>query len=386
MFILLLLYVCFFMLGMPHALLGVAWPQIRLGFGLPVDALGNLTILSTIAGALACFTNAYAIRLGTRRLLVAALGLLTLALVLFAVSGNFVFLIIAAIPLGYSMGTIDTTCNRYVALHYPSRYLVWMHCAWGAGAFVAPYIMTYAIAALHMWRYGYGFVAVLTVGVAVLLFVCRKGWDVTHNSKQSDGVRHAKDYTLRNLPPWLNMATYFLGSGSEYTITLWLVTLLIESRGVDTVTAGVSVSLYFAAVVVTRLVLGPLTEVIGNRKAVLIGIGLALAGGVALTFGSSGILSYVGICLMGSGLSTIFPCTTYETPRRFGERTTQWLMGLQIGCSSVGMLIMPPIVGFLARQFTLELFPVMICVNMILLYAVTITLNAMTRPNASSKA
>ena len=43
---------------------------------------------------------------------------------------QFEVLCLWAIPYGFGAGGVDATLNNYVALHYASRHMSWLHCFW----------------------------------------------------------------------------------------------------------------------------------------------------------------------------------------------------------------------------------------------------------------
>ena len=149
-----LVYLAFVSLGLPDSLLGSGWPVMHLELGVPVSFMGILsTIISlgTIVSSL--FSSRLTRRFGTAGVTVASVFLTAVALLGFSVSGNFIMLMVFAIPYGLGAGAIDAALNNFVAQHYSSRHMSWLHCFWGVGTIVSPFVMSYALT-LGAWATG----------------------------------------------------------------------------------------------------------------------------------------------------------------------------------------------------------------------------------------
>ena len=128
-----LIYISFISLGLPDALLGAAWPTMHLEFGVPVSMAGliSLTISAgTVVSSL--LSDRLTLRLGPGKVTAISVGLTALALFGFSGSSEYWHLLIWAIPYGLGAGSVDASLNNYVALHYASRHMSWLHCMWAS--------------------------------------------------------------------------------------------------------------------------------------------------------------------------------------------------------------------------------------------------------------
>ena len=154
--LLVLIYICFISLGLPDSLLGSAWPVLHAEIDVPMSFAGfvSMTIfLGTILSSL--FSNKLLVRFGAGKVTAVSTALTAAGLLGFSISSHFWMLILFAVPYGLGAGAIDAILNNYVALHYKAQHMSWLHCMWGVGAAISPYIMSFALINLNRWNYGY---------------------------------------------------------------------------------------------------------------------------------------------------------------------------------------------------------------------------------------
>ena len=145
-------------------------------FAVPVSYAGGISAIISIGTVISSLqSDRLTKRLGTGR--VTALSVLTTAVALFgfSVSHSFAALCLWAIPYGLGAGSVDASLNNYVALHYASRHMSWLHCMWGLGASLGPYIMGYALTG-GGWSTGYRIIALLQFALAAALLLTLPLW------------------------------------------------------------------------------------------------------------------------------------------------------------------------------------------------------------------
>ncbi len=150
-----LIYVAFISLGLPDSLLGSGWPAIHADLGVPVSYMGIVSMVisgGTIVSSL--FSDKLTRKLGTRIVTAVSVLLTAAALFGFSFSDKFWMLIVFAVPYGLGAGAVDAALNNYVALHYKSKHMSWLHCFWGVGTIVSPFIMSFALTNAD-WHEGY---------------------------------------------------------------------------------------------------------------------------------------------------------------------------------------------------------------------------------------
>jgi len=358
-------YLTFISLGLPDAgVLGVAWPQIREDLKLPLETVGLLTLFLTLLAAGASFVSGNLTkRFATGPVILLSVLCTSVSLFAFASAPSFVFLLLAAIPLGVGGGSVDSGLNAYVAKHYTSRHMNWLHSFWGGGATLGPLIMTFALGSGVGWRGGYFWLASAQAVVAVILLVSLPLWNRNERRvAESSEAQEEKHGTLgsRSGAAWLSVAIYILYTAGEMGIGLWANTVLIESRHLDAETAGVWVSAYFAAIMGGRLLVGIIVNQLGNRRLISWGLAVALVGAVLFFvpaipgLASWNALALIGLLLAGLGFAPVFPSLMHETPRRFTAEAAPVVIGRQVGGAYLGGAALPGLIGWIMAHTALE--------------------------------
>lgn len=370
-FILVIIYLAFISLGLPDSLLGVAWPVMQLEYGVPLETAGLLfmtiaagTIISSLASGVLLK------RFGTGNVTFVSCLMTAGALLGFTFSPSLAWLIVCAIPLGLGAGSVDAGLNNYVATHYKAHHMSWLHCFWGVGATLGPFIMSQSISEQSSWRQGYLVIAGVQFALVVILFftlplwnkVSRKSYVMSDN--EPDDLKSALDDEVgKNVKPLrirgvkLALLSFLFYCGIEATIGLWGSSYLVNIKELPVTMAAKWVSLYFAGITVGRFITGFITLKVSNRTLIRAGQLTALTGAILLFLPFPTSFSLVGFILIGFGLAPIFPCMLHETPVRFGKEHSQSIMGYQMAVAYSGTMIVPPFLGFMASHSTIGIFP-----------------------------
>ena len=378
-FFLVIIYLAFISLGLPDSMLGVAWPVMQPEYGLPLETAGFLymiiaggTILSSLAsGTVTAF-------LGTGKVTVISVLMTAIALVGFSLSTSLIWLIICAVPLGLGGGAVDAALNNYVATHYKSHHMSWLHCFWGVGATLGPIIMSVFISGKFSWRSGYVAIAVIQFALVVLLFITLPLWNKVAKNRQVDLIENPSDSkvdlpieTVQHVKPLqikgvkLALIPFFFYCGVEATMGLWGSSFLVSVKELPVAVAAQWVSLFYAGITIGRLVTGFVTLKVSNRILIRSGQLTALIGAVLLLLPLPITFSLVGFIFVGLGLAPIYPCMLHETPARFGKEHSQSIMGYQMGVAYTGSTFLPPLLGVMASQSSMGIFPVLIVIYII---------------------
>jgi fucose permease len=292
--LLIVIYLAFISLGLPDGVFGVAWPSMRREFAIPLQAAGMVGIILMFCSSISSFASGTILRrFGTGRVVLIS-GLMTgFALLGYAMTPSFFWLVIAALPLGFGQGAVDSGLNHYVANNYSSRHMNWLHCFWGVGATLGPLIMTRTLAANHSWRFGYVYIAIIQLTLALIFLTSLKLWkkDQTTDEKPGQKPRRTK-FGFKTSGPWLGMALFFIYAGVEYMIGLWACSMLVESRQIAKATAGLWVSYFYGALMFGRFATGLIVNKLGNRVLVRIGLAIAVVG-TTLLFLPGSVNSFV---------------------------------------------------------------------------------------------
>ena len=371
--LLVIIYLAFISLGLPDALLGAAWPSMYPQFDVPVSYAGIISMiiaLGTVVSSLQ--SDRLTKKLGTGKVTALSVLMTAMALFGFATSHSFGMLCLWAIPYGLGAGSVDASLNNYVALHYESRHMSWLHCMWGVGASAGPYIMGYALTAGWGWNSGYHIIAVLQIVLTAILLCSLPLWKQRPAEVLQDGkVQPAKALSIREVLQLAGareiLVCFFCYCALEQTTGLWASSYLTLHKGVSADTAATFASMFYLGITVGRALSGFLTMKLNDVQMirlgeVIIGIGVLV---MLLPFGQS--LSLTGLILIGLGCAPVYPCVIHSTPAHFGADKSQAIIGIQMACAYVGTCLMPPVFGLIANHITVALLPVYLLIILVLM-------------------
>lgn len=357
-----MIYISFISLGLPDALLGSAWPTMYAEFEVPVSYAGVISMIIALGTILSSLmSDRLTHKLGTGRVTAISVAVTAIALLGFSNCNSFWVLCLWAIPYGLGAGSVDASLNNYVALHYSSRHMSWLHCMWGVGASVGPYIMGYVLSGGKHWTMGYRVIGILQVILSAVLFCSLPMWKGRHNV-ESGQAKEAKPLTLReviDIPGAKEvMITFFCYCALEQTSGLWASSYLALYKGVPGETAAFFGSMFFIGITIGRAVNGFLTMKFSDTQLIRLGQGIIGIGVAAMLLPMGQTVSLVGLILVGLGCAPIYPCVIHSTPAHFGAEKSQALIGVQMASAYVGTCLMPPLFGLIANHISVSLLPV----------------------------
>ena len=383
--LLLIIYLAFISLGLPDSLLGSAWPMMYQEFSVPVSYAGGISMIISVGTIVSSLQSDRLTRkLGTGKVTAISVLMTAAALFGFSASHSYLALCLWAIPYGLGAGSVDASLNNYVALHYESRHMSWLHCMWGVGASLGPYIMGLALTGGKGWNMGYGYIAMLQILLTVILFLSLPLWKDTKTEKggQAEERMGAKDrndekggngkpLTLQEIVriPGARevMFTFFCYCALESTAGLWASSYLVLRHGLSAETAAEFASLFFIGITAERAAGGFLTMKFHDAQMIRLGQGMIFGGIVCLLLPFSGRLALPGLILVGLGCAPIYPSVIHATPEYFGADRSQAMIGVQMAFAYVGSCVMPTVFGFLADGMGVVLFPGYLLVILILM-------------------
>lgn len=385
-----IIYIAFISLGLPDSLLGSAWPVMHEGLGVPVSYAGAVTMIiagGTIVSSLS--SDRLTRKFGTGLVTAVSVLMTALALFGFSVSGEFWMLCLWAIPYGLGAGAVDAALNNYVALHYASRHMSWLHCFWGVGASISPYIMSFALAGGHGWSSGYRYVSIIQIVLSVCLFASLPLWKQSHTQKTEEKVE-AKALSfgqMLKIPGVVSVLILFFGyCALEQTTGLWASSYLVDYRDVSAETAAQFASLFFLGVTFGRFLCGFVADRLGDRTLIRVGI-LTAAVGVVLVLlpVQADLPALAGLIIIGFGCAPIYPSIIHATPFNFGKENSQAIIGVQMASAYVGATFMPPLFGVVASYVGIWLYPLYLMVFAVLMLILSESLNRIIDRNKKQK-
>ncbi len=377
--LLLMIYLAFVSLGLPDALLGSAWPIMYQEFAVPVSYSGTVFMI-ICGGTILSSLNSEKLnrRFGTGKITAISVLLTAIALFGFSISHSFLMLCLFAIPYGLGAGSVDAALNHYVALHYSSRHMSWLHCMWGLGASVGPYIMGFVLQRGEPWSRGYLIVSLIQFALAIALFCSLSLWkkkpeELKENSSNapgalegkanSDGAGAPKQKALSlkeifAIPGAKEcMASFYSYCALEQTVGLWAGSFMVLALGMEENLAASFVALYYFGITFGRFLSGFFTMKWKDEQLVLGGSAIVFFGIFLLFTPWSKAMVLPALILIGLGCAPVYPSVIHSTPYNFGVEHSSALIGAQMASAYVGTLIMPPLFGVLGRSFSMKLFP-----------------------------
>jgi fucose permease len=387
--ILIIIYIAFISLGLPDSLLGASWPIMHLDFGVSLGTAGIITMIVSCGTIVSSFFSGKILhRFGTGKVTFVSVFMTAVALLGISFAPSIVWLILLAIPLGLGAGSVDAGLNTYIAAHYKSHHMSWLHCFWGVGAMAGPIIMSQYIMRGDNWRKGYLTVSILQFVLVLIILIALPLWNKTEktllNSKKNNttvteqSTDHKEDkssslLSLRGVKPVL--LSFFLYCAIESTIGLWGSSFLVETRGIDASVAAGWIALFFGGITLGRFINGFLTLKLSNLALIRLGLIILSAGVLLLLLPLPNTFLIVGFVLAGLGCAPIYPCMLHETPARYGKANAERLMGIQMAVAYSSFTFLPPIFGYVAEATTMMLYPFVIMVFTVIIILSTERVN-----------
>lgn len=367
------IYMAFISLGLPDALLGSAWPIMYREFQVPVSYAGIISMIicaGTIVSSLQ--SDRLTRKLGTGKVTAISVAITAAALLGFGASDSFWLLCLWAIPYGLGAGSVDASINNYVALHYESHHMSWLHCMWGLGASVGPYIMSYTLMGGQVWNMGYRYIGILQIVLTAILFLSLPLWKgrsgvVGEDGKEEEGNALSLKEIIAIPGAKEVMITFFGYCALEQTAGLWASSYLVLHRGIDVETAASFASLFYLGITIGRGISGFITMKLNDRQMIYLGFSIIAAGILVVILPFGGMPTLVGLVMIGLGCAPVYPCVIHSTPELFGAENSQAIIGVQMASAYVGSCFMPPVFGWIANNISVALYPIYLAFILILM-------------------
>ena len=375
-----IIYIAFISLGLPDSLLGAAWPVMYEELGVPISYAGIVTMIIAAGTIVSSLLSDWLMRkVGAGVITAVSVFMTAAALFGFSASHSFLLLCLWAVPYGLGAGAVDAALNNYVALHFSSRHMNWLHCFWSVGAAASPYIMSYCLTGGFGWNNGYRSVAVVQTILTAALFLSLPLWK-RRRLEGAEGESAAKALSLpravkiKGVPFVLIM--FFGYCALEQAAGLWASSYLVQFRGVDTDTAAWSASLFYLCIAAGRFLCGFVAERLGDRRLIRIGI-LTMIGGVLLIAlpVPYDAFTLAGLLIVGLGCAPVYPSVIHSTPANFGKENSQAIIGIQMASAYVGTTFMPPLFGLIAAHIHIGLYPAFLLALAVLMLCMSEKLN-----------
>lgn len=366
-FLLLIVYIIFISLGLPDGILGSAWPSMYEGLNVNISMVGIITLiipLCTIISSLFC--DRLTKKFGTGKITLVSVLLTALALFGFSLSTEFWMLCLFAIPYGLGAGCVDASINNYAAVHYSSKHMSWLHCMWGIGASVGPYIMGMTLSSGNTWNLGYRIISIIQCILVAVLFFALPLWKESKEEKEEIKVLSFKQViSIKGVIPLV--ICFFAYSAVEQTTILWAGSYLtLYCNMAEEIAASFS-SMFLMGLTFGRFVSGFISVKLNDKKMIRLGQLIILVGILILMLPFGVISTLIGFVLIGLGCAPIYPSIMHSIPILFGKEKSQSLVGIQMAFAYTGTLLMPALFGIIVEYVSIGLLSIYLLVFLILM-------------------
>lgn len=364
--LILIIYLAFISLGLPDSLLGAAWPMMHQNIGTSISSMGIISMVisgGTIVSSL--LSDKLTHRFGTQWVTTVSVFMTAVALMGFSYSNSLWILILFALPYGLGAGAIDAALNNYVALHYSSKHMSWLHCFWGVGTIISPFVMSFALTH-STWNLGYRIIAYIQLAIAIILLSTLSIWK-NNNSTDKEMIEKSNSLSIIGAinikgVPYL-LIGFFSYCAAEGTAMAWSCTYLVEVKKIDEPTSAAFASCFFIGMTIGRFLGGFIMDKLGDRNMILLGTSIALLGVAFLLIPTTNhYISLIGLIIIGLGCAPIYPCIIHSTPFNFGAENSGAIIGIQMASAYMGTTFIPPLFGILGKTFSFIVFPLYISV------------------------
>jgi len=358
-----IIYLAFISLGLPDSLLGSIWSIAHKELGVSLSYMGYITIIISSGTVLSSlFADKLNNKLSTGVVVFISILLTALGLFGFSIAKEYYMLLIFAIPYGLGAGAIDASLNNYVALHYSSRHMSWLHCFWGVGTLVGPFVMTYALTYGSGWHQGYSIISIIQFCLAFIMLMSLGIWkNVKHEKKEKkeeviqQALTFKEKFSIKGI--WFLLIGFFAYSAIETVVMGWASSFMVNSKNVDAVTAASFASFFFIGMTLGRFISGFVTNKLGDKIMIRIGYAILLLG-IVLVMLPINEIALPGFIIIGLGCSPIYPAIIHSTPNSFESKYSQAIIGLEMAFAYIASIGMPYIFGLIADYITIDIMPI----------------------------
>ncbi|HOO27119.1 MAG TPA: MFS transporter [Lachnospiraceae bacterium] len=374
--LLLIIYFAFISLGLPDSMLGSAWPSMYGEMGVPVSYAGIVSMIiagGTIISSL--FSDKLIRKIGTGKVTLLSVAMTMVALFGFSFTHSFYGLCLWGLPYGLGGGSVDAALNNYVAKHYKSRHMSWLHCFWGIGATAGPYLMGLCLTNGLRWNSGYRMIGSIQVVLVLALFLSLPLWKLVQKQNQGTNGESRQEDTALTLAQTLQLpgaksvlTAFFCYCALEITTGLWASSYLVLYKEISAEDAARWAALFYLGITAGRFVCGFITEYFGDKRMVRFGQLIVVIGIVLVLLPVKDPVTLTGLVLIGIGCAPIYPSLLHETPVNFGPENSQSVMGMQMASAYIGSTLMPFLFGFAAEAIGIRFYPIYLFLLIILMF------------------
>ena len=355
------IYLIFISLGLPDSLLGSGWPAMRAFFGVPSSFAGYVSMTISFMTIISALLSPRLMRkMQTKWIVIISIMLTVAGLLGFSICTEYWMLFLMAVPYGLGAGAIDASINNYVAMHYSGAVMNFLHCFYGVGAMISPYIMAAALRRAR-WNEGYRWTAYLQIAILVVCILSLPLWKRNQTKEEEETLKNSAGIReVVKIPGALQtLIAFFAYCSGEATCFLWVPSFFAGTKkGLSVGTIASFGSLIFGGLMLGRLIAGFISNHFGDRKMIRMGIVLELLGILVVMLPFPGyVVTAVGFVMIGTGMGPVYPAIQHMAPRNFGRKNSAAMIGLQMASAYVGSTFMPMVFGLLQETLGIWIMP-----------------------------
>ena len=355
------IYLVFISLGLPDSLLGSGWPKMQVVFGVPSSYAGYISMTICFMTIISALLSPRMIkRFHTKWIVISSIVLTMLGLTGFSISHRYEMLFIFAIPYGLGAGAIDASVNHYVASNYSGSVMNFLHCFYGVGAMISPYIMSLALK-YAKWNEGYLWTAFVQTAILAIVIISLPLWKGNESEAEEDRQDSAGIRESIKVPGvLLTLIAFFAYCSGEATCFLWTPSYFAGTKsGLSDERIAAFGALIFGGLMLGRLISGFISNIFGDKKLIRLGIILEFIGIFMLFIPTQNyLIAAIGFVIIGTGMGPVYPAIQHMAPTNFGKRYSAAVIGLQMAFAYTGSTFMPMVFGVLQQHIGIGIMPV----------------------------
>lgn len=384
-FLLVVIYIAFIGLGVPDSLIGSAWPALHTQLNIPVEAVSVITFIISGCTVLSSMFSARILnKIGTAKVTAFSTAMTAAALLGFSFVQSFWVMIPLAVVLGFGAGAIDSGLNNYVALHFKASHMNFLHCFYGVGVSLSPYLMSLALSSAG-WRGGYRYAFYVQAAIAVLLIVSIPLWKKSSSDEQAEeeSATTLSLLQMAKMPEIRQVWVIMLATNAiEYACGVWGSTYLVAEKGFSPEYGALALTIYYVGMSIGRFVSGLLSSKISTWKRIGIGCVILAPAIMVMLLPLHGAVTVAGLFFVGLGNGSIYPNMIHLTPHNFGKEVSQSVMGSQIAFAYIGVMLAPPAVSLISNLLGIKVYPVLLAVlYVIMIVFLKLFINGLKKKN-----
>ena len=329
--LLIVIYLIFISLGLPDSFIGSCWPTISEYFKISRDFQGIFSLIVSFFTIASSFLTIKLTKyLKNYGVIAISIGLTISGLIIIGFSDNYYLLLLAAIPLGFGGGAIDSILNSYVSFHYKAIHLNFLHAFWGIGAFISPLIIGSFIVdpsgfkdAAFVLSIIQTTILIITLSTLVLWVKVDKIYNIdsrntTNSENNKENIGFFNTFKLRGVI--FACITFFSYIAIESLAYSWFTSLCVFGMNIDNDIASKYLSLFYIAISLGRVISGLLSIKIKDKNLIRIGEGTLLIGIILLTFKFNFVFMPIALFIIGLGCGPIYPSIVHSTVDKFTSK------------------------------------------------------------------